>query len=205
MMLFGQKTVGDKLYNEGLALQKQYGKSKQQAAILKFKAAKVAYAKTKENVEENTAKCDKQIKKCEQTIKRLQPVSTDKKMADTAVSVQSQKEVKERQKEEKRVEIQLFVEPSRLDFKAKPKSGFKQDVKVTCNVEEWSVVSQPDWITVYTANGKIAVEASSNDGSENRSGLITVRAGDKVAQIIVNQDKKNWKDKVKGFIKNENS
>lgn len=188
---------GDKLFMEGQQLQQLQTVSSQNAAIKKFRAAKVVYTTA-----EKKKICDNQIAICYNNIRAIRAKS--KSVEQTPVSEKEEKaEVKE--KKDVRKDVELSLSETRLDFKSKPKEGATQSVEVECNYDDWEIASNPEWVTVYLSEKKFTVEAEENTGEEDRSGVIVVKCGDKEVNLVVNQDKrKNVEkvmDKVGGFFK----
>ncbi len=191
------QSTADKLYAEGIALQKIQRISKQREAINKFKAAKIAYATV-----DGKNKCDAQISACQRIIKKLTPAKKEEKEEEVVAPITTPEpepvtEVK------KRTDVRLSLSTTGLDFKGKPKEGAMQVVQVSCNYDDWEIASHPDWTTVYTAKNEFSVKVDENTG-DRRHGIIKVRCEDREVDLVVSQEKKGWKDKVKGFMKNEN-
>ena len=194
---------GDKLFMEGQSLQKVMTVASQNAAIKKFRAAKIVYTSSS-----SKTMCDNQISICNNNIKSLSkknnPVISKKRVTKGKnihnEKVEKDTAVAETPKVSKRKNINLALSETRLDFKASPKEGATQSVEVKCNYNDWTIKSQPDWTTVYTANSKFSVEASENLSDEDRSGVITVKCGDKEVDLVVNQNKKSAVNKVVGKI-----
>lgn len=194
---------GDKLFMEGQNLQKVMTITSQNAAIKKFRAAKIVYTSSS-----SKTMCDNQISICNNNLKSLtkknnlvagkkktnrgKNMHKEKVMQDTAVT--------ETPKVSKRRNVSLELSETRLDFKASPREGATQSVEVKCNYNDWTIKSQPDWTTVYTADNKFSVEASENLTGEDRSGVITVKCGEKEVDLVVNQNKKSAVNKVVGKI-----
>ena len=188
--IMAQSSRGDRLFLEGQKLQKTMTVASQNQAIKKFQQAKVAYTTT-----EKKDMCDNQISICNDNIKRIRQ--------DAAAKHAKKKEEKEEPVDTVAAEqpvveqpaVELSLSKSRLDFKANPKSGTTQSVKVNCNYDNWEVSAHPEWVTVYTAKDKISVEVEKNSSDEARSGIVTIKCGDKESSIVINQSQ------LKGFKK----
>lgn len=183
---------GDKLFMEGQQLQQVQTISSQNAAIKKFRAAKVVYTAA-----EKKKICDNQIAICYNNIKAIRA----KNEAAHSESLPEKDEVKTDVPEESgHKDVTLSLSETRLDFKYKPKEGATQSVKVNCNYDDWEIASNPEWVTVYLSEKKFTVEAAENTGEEDRSGVIVVKCGDKEVDLVVNQDKKKGVDKIVGKV-----
>lgn len=196
---------GDKLFMEGQNLQKVMTVASQNAAIKKFRAAKIVYTNAS-----NKTMCDNQIAICNNNLKTLSKgggaASTGKKRTTTKGKTTGNEAKKgtetpaaEVPKATKR-NVKLSLSESRLDFKATPNEGATQSVDVDCNYNDWAIKSKPDWITVYTTKDKFSVEAQENATGEDRSGVVTVKCGDKEVDLVVNQNKESAVNKVVGKI-----
>ncbi len=195
---------GDKLFMEGQNLQKVMTVASQNAAIKKFRAAKIVYTNAS-----NKTMCDNQIAICNNNLKTLakggDSTSTGKRKNTAKGKTGSDKKketetpVAEAPKVTKR-NVSLSLSESRLDFKAVPKEGAMQSVDVNCNYNDWAIKSKPEWITVYTTKDKFSVEAQENATGEDRSGVVTVKCGDKEVDLVVNQNKESAVNKVVGKI-----
>lgn len=187
---------GDKLFMEGQQLQQVQTIASQNAAIKKFRAAKVVYTTA-----EKKKICDNQIAICNNNIRAIRAKSSSGSVSQN--TTQSGTTVTSKKETHKNVELSLSE--TRLDFKSKPKEGATQSVEVECNYDDWEIASNPEWVTVYLSEKKFTVEAEENTGEEDRSGVIVVKCGDKEVNLVVNQDKRKGvekvMDKVGGFFK----
>lgn len=187
---------GDKLFMEGQQLQQVQTIASQNAAIKKFRAAKVVYTTA-----EKKKICDNQIAICNNNIRAIRAKSSSgsgsQNTTQSGTTVTSKKETHKN--------VELSLSETRLDFKSKPKEGATQSVEVECNYDDWEIASNPEWVTVYLSEKKFTVEAEENTGEEDRSGVIVVKCGDKEVNLVVNQDKRKGvekvMDKVGGFFK----
>lgn len=187
---------GDKLFMEGQQLQQVQTIASQNAAIKKFRAAKVVYTTA-----EKKKICDNQIAICNNNIRAIRAKSSSgsgsQNTTQSGTTVISKKETHKN--------VELSLSETRLDFKSKPKEGATQSVEVECNYDDWEIASNPEWVTVYLSEKKFTVEAEENTGEEDRSGVIVVKCGDKEVNLVVNQDKRKGvekvMDKVGGFFK----
>jgi hypothetical protein len=193
------QSSGDKLFLEGQNLQRVMTIPSQKAAINKFNAAKAVYTAA-----DKKKMCDNQIAVCNNNIKSLsKPKNKDKKGDKTSAEEKPKQEAPAAKPA--RTDVKLELSDNRLDFKAKPKEGATQSVKINCNYDDWVVAEVPEWLTVYTSKDKISVEASENTTEEDRSGIVVIKCEDKEANLIVNQDKagslKKKLDKINPFKK----
>lgn len=187
---------GDKLFMEGQQLQQVQTIASQNAAIKKFRAAKVVYTTA-----EKKKICDNQIAICNNNIRAIRAKSSSgsgsQNTTQSGTTVTSKKETHKN--------VELSLSETRLDFKSKPKEGATQSVEVECNYDDWEIASNPEWVTVYLSEKKFTVEAEENTEEEDRSGVIVVKCGDKEVNLVVNQDKRKGvekvMDKVGGFFK----
>ena len=184
------QSKGDQLFLEGQKLQQTMTISSQNQAIKKFEAAKVVYTST-----DKKTMCDNQISQCKKNISSLRKKAT-------TTTTKKEEPVEEEPKEEPVVvethkDVQLSLSATHLDFKYKPKEGEMQSVDVTCNYDDWEIVSHPDWVTVYTATAKFSVEVTRNKEDDARSGIVTVKCGDKEVDLIINQKKASKLEKAR--------
>lgn len=183
---------GDKLFMEGQQLQQVQTIESQNAAIKKFRAAKVVYT----TAEKKTI-CDNQIAICYNNINAIRSKS---KVTDNGQKAGKKEVTGDKPKRNVRRNVELSLSETRLDFKYKPKEGATQSVKVNCNYDDWVIASSPEWVTVYLSENKFTVEASENTEDEDRAGVIVVQCGDKEVDLVVNQDKKKGVDKIVGKV-----
>lgn len=195
---------GDKLFIEGQKLQQVQTVASQNAAIKKFNAAKVVY-----RIASKKKMCDNQVAICRANIKRINAARYNRQRQDKQKEEQTQEEVDEsadKSKETKNDSVakkySISLSETRLDFKSHPKEGATQSVKVQAN-DKWSIASKPEWVEVYVADNKFTVEAQANNSEEARSGIVTVKCGDKEANLVVNQEKPKKLLKVGRKLKNK--
>ena len=182
----------DKLFMEGQQLMKTMTVDKQQQAIKKFTAAKIAYTPA-----EKKQMCDNQITICNkniQTIREKAKAAQQKKQQQDSEAQQQQQQQPEPVKKDTHKNVQLELSKTRLDFKAEPKEGYTQTVKVKCNYDDWSIAEKPDWVTISMAGSEFWVKVDNNAG-DDRSGIVKVQCGNVVKDLIINQSK------LKGFKK----
>jgi len=174
----------DKLFMEGQNLMKTMTVDKQQQAINKFKAAKIAYTPT-----EKKQMCDNQIDICNKNIQTIKANAKSNKQKKQQAEESQQQEVQPQTvKKNTHVNVQLELSKTRLDFKAEPKDGYTQTVKIKCNYDDWFIASQPEWVTISTAGKEIWVKVDNNPG-DNRAGIVKVQCGDTIKELIINQSK----------------
>lgn len=181
----------DKLFMEGQELMKTMTVDKQQQAIKKFTAAKIAYTPA-----EKKKMCDNQISICNKNIQTIRDKAkaAQQKKQQEAENKQQQEAQPEPEKKDTHVNVQLELSKTRLDFKAEPKEGYTQTVKVKCNYDDWSIAEKPDWVTISMAGSEFWVKVDNNAG-DDRSGIVKVQCGNVVKDLIINQSK------LKGFKK----
>ena len=194
------QSQADKLFMEGQQLQKTMTVASQNAAIKKFNAAKVIYTTAAKK-----KMCSNQIAICMDNKRRLSKPSSPSSASSSKPKAKKSNETDDVRKETvaavvKEREVNLALSEVRLDFKCNPKEGYTQSVEVDCNYDDWEIKSKPEWTTVYTTTNKFSVEVDENETEEDRSGIITVKCGKKEVVLVVNQDKANTFDKIKGKI-----
>lgn len=187
------QSSADKLFIEGQKLQKSLTLASQNNAIKKFQAAKVVYTTA-----DKKTMCDNQISICRNNIKSIKSRSTARKKA---VVDEPEKEEVPEPVVDKHVNVELALSETRLDFKYKPKDGATQSVEVKCNYDDWEITAKPDWVEVYTSKEKFSVEAHENKDEESRSGVLTVKCGDKEVDLVINQASAKAVDKIMGGVK----
>lgn len=184
------QTSGDKLFLEGQKLQQKMTVVAQTSAIKKFRAAKIVYTTT-----DKKTMCDNQIAICSRNITTLKKANArgGRKPVRKGVSAKKRLKVVEEDSvaEEKpqKVNIELSLSESRLDFKSNPKEGTVQIVDVACNMEKIEISSKPNWVTVDVAKKKLFVSVQENNTTDERSGVVRVKCYDKEADLVVNQSK----------------
>lgn len=183
---------GDKLFIEGQNLQKVMTVKSQNAAIKKFHQAKVVYTSADKKI-----MCDNQISICRRNINDLK----SKPKKDTKDKEEKTASTETKAKVEKRQDVSLSLSETRLDFKYKPKEGATQSVKVICNYDDWTIAKKPDWVEVYTGQGKISVEVAENTTDSERSGIVVIKCDDVEADLIINQSVAKTLDKISGRVK----
>lgn len=177
----------DNLYAKAVQYQQTMTISSQNQAITYFQKAQACYdSEDKKNL------CSSQIKTCKNTIsvikKNSQGDNTASKKKEEEKDKLTQNEMPEKVMEDT-VAIVLSVSESVVKFKAKGRE-FKK-VKVNCNLEDWSVVGMPDWIS-YSVNNdnEIVLEAVENTSKEERSCIIKVECRGSSVTFGVLQSKK---------------
>lgn len=197
-----QSSQGDKLFQEGQKLQQTMTKASQNAAIKKYAAAKTFYTAAS-----SKAMCDNQIAICRKNIQSIgkpviKPRSKPVRTHDDGNSTTEEVAQPVTPAVKKLTNVSLALSEKRLDFKAMPKEGATQSVKVDCNYDEWEIDKKPDWVTVYVSEDKkkFSVEAQANSTGEERSGVVTIKCGDKEEDLVINQKKENTVGKVVGKI-----
>lgn len=183
------QTSGDKLFLEGQKLQQKMTVVAQISAIKKFRAAKVVYT----TIDKKTM-CDNQIAICSRNITTLKKSNArgGRKPVRKGVSAKKRLNVEEdsvTEEKPQRVNVELSLSESRLDFKSNPKEGTIQIVNVACNMEKIEISSKPDWVTVDIAKKRLFVSVQENNTTDERSGVVRVKCYDKEADLVVNQSK----------------
>ena len=179
------QSMCDKLYAEGVKLQKTQTVSAQRSAITKFEKAKACYdSDAKKN------QCDQQIKVCRYTIKKLsspkasttaKPTEKPTDSINSITPIVAEKEIQKRN-------VTLSVSPTQLTFRGKGEE-FKK-VKVICNYTDWKVKDSPTWVKYSRSNdGELVIEVpDKNPDTKNvRSGIVTVECEDTNVSIVVVQ------------------
>ena len=201
-----QSSQGDKLFQEGQKLQQTMTKASQNAAIKKYVAAKTFYTAAS-----SKAMCDNQIAICRKNIQSIgKPTARSVRGGGTKDRRHLDKENNKTEEAaqpvvpavKKLTNVSLSLSEKRLDFKAVPKEGATQSVKVDCNYDEWEIDKKPEWVSVYVSEDKkkLSVEAQANETGEERSGVVTIKCGDKEEDLVINQKKENTVGKVVGKI-----
>ncbi len=168
----------DQLFIEGQNLQQKMTITAQNSAIKKFQAAKVIYVAQarKDMCDNQIAICNKNIQTIRAERKAKEQASQPQPVAQDTVQVDTHKDVS------------LQLSKAFVEFKASPKDGYTQSVKVTCNYDDWIIAEHPDWVTVYKTENKISIEVEDySEGEEDRSGMIVIKCGDTTASLAVNQ------------------
>ena len=195
------QSKAEKLYAEGEQLAATATVASQEAAIKKFKAAKVVFtnAKKKQICDRAVAACRKNIKTINERNAAKKTTASAKKKPSKAHNDTPKHEEETSQQEiiviEKPVIIEqravaLAARPGSLLFKGNTK-GKPQTIHVTCNFDDWYVVSQPHWIAsaISIDHQQLIVNAYDNDNNFPRTGEIKIQCGNKIATIIVEQKK----------------
>lgn len=173
------QSSGDKLYAQGLELQKTQTVQSQKQAIAKFQSAKKLYdsaAKKKQ--------CDNAIVVSNNIIKNLsqpsQATSRDRRSSNQNAPKTTEK---------KTTKLEVSNEKLQLDCEERSVS-----IRVTTNEDDWSVTTianndGEDFISIEQSKllSVITVKCPHNDNTQNRSQTIEVRAGDLKKEIIVEQ------------------
>lgn len=174
-MAFAQ-TSGDKLYNQGLQLQKTMTINAQNQAIAKFKSAKNLYDSAAKK-----AQCDQAIQVSQGIIKQLKIGTTGgggKKPGQTIP-------------EPVVVEPTLDINPSNFDL---PQEANTVQVTVATNQEEWSVTPVNDGSKLFAqatkGDNKITIYVMPNPTYEKRAQKFLVTAGDLIKEITITQSGK---------------
>ena len=169
------QTSGDKLYSQGLSLQKNQNVNSQRAAISKFQSAKKLYdsaAKKKQ--------CDDAIAVSYNIIKTI---SSRKGRINT--------------KNDRNVDLKtsvLEISNEKLQIDSEHHSV---TVNITTTESEWSVtpISNDDGVAFLSVNrnkeeNNFEIVCSANNSTQKRSQTVEVRAGDLKKNLIVEQEGK---------------
>ena len=175
--LFAQATA-DKLFLEGQELQKVMTIKSQNAAINKFKAAKVSY-----KTEEKKKMCDNQISICNQNISNIKkgggkPNPGNNTGSNTTTSAAS---------------VQFSITPASLLFDGDKNGSAK--VIVTAPSTEWNFTSETgvngteSFATIRRSNDLTAlnVETTANTTTLDRQQTISVKYHDKSQTLTIRQ------------------
>ena len=188
------QTAADARYSQGMSLKRQRTKVSLVKAISAFNDAKGLYA-----TEAGKDKCDAQIGACRYLLKKLnKPKPKHKPIKEDDKKIV----VKEEAKVEKYKDVEISLSEDYLDFKSRMEGG-AQSVTVTCNYDDWFIEDKPEWVKASKAgNDKIYVEVEDNLGKEKRSGVVSIKCGDKDVDLVINQKKADITRKVKeGAVK----
>lgn len=175
------QSSGDKLYNQGLQLQKTMTVQAQNSAISKFTSAKKLYDSAAKK-----AQCDNAISVSRNIIASLK----GGKGKNTGGTKGPQKTEQEPQEEP--ATISLTNTEFSLDNATKALT-----VGVTCNKDDWSVsaVARPDGSSFLnvakSANDKIIINVPANYTTETRDQKVQVKAGSVTADITITQTGKH--------------
>ena len=167
---------GDRLYSQGLELQKRQTVQAQKSAIAKFQSAKKLYdsaAKKKQ--------CDDAITVSNNIIKTI---STNKKSKSSSQTV--------KEAELKASVLELSNEKLQLDCERR-----SVIVNITTTEPEWSVtpISNNDGmafisVSQYTEERRFEIICSANNSTRQRSQVVEVRAGDLKKTLVIEQSGK---------------
>lgn len=84
------------------------------------------------------------------------------------------------------INIQLSFSEQTVKFKSK--GGEFKKVKVSCNIEDWSIVECPDWITCsLNKNDEIVLESQRNEEKKQREGDVVVQCDKEKKSIHIVQ------------------
>ena len=167
------QTSGDKLYSQGLELQKKQTVQSQKAAIAKFQSAKKLYDSAVKKKQ-----CDDAIAVSNNIIKGLD----GKKTADTHSGGKGG--------ELKASVLELSNEKLQLDSEARSVT-----VNITTTESEWSItpVANSDGVafvsvTQHPENNSFEIVCSANNSTSPRQQKVEVRAGNLRKELIVEQN-----------------
>lgn len=90
------------------------------------------------------------------------------------------------QEPEEKVTPSISASPNSVTFSYE---GETKNVAVTCNVDEWSYSGQPEWLKIVKSEGSLAMTADANPSLEDRTGAVTLTAGDATFNVEVKQEK----------------
>lgn len=191
---YGQNSC-ENLYAKAIKYQQTMTIASQNQAIAYFQKAQTCY-----DSEAKKKLCASQIATCKNTIalikKSNQGANSDSKNGN-AVETKDSLTIVDKQKKEvvDAIEVSLSLSENILKFKAK--GGEFKKVKVLCNVDDWKVVEQPEWVTIsISKDNEIVVEASKNPEKVERSGMVKIECRGVYATFAVLQAKKGLLDKI---------
>lgn len=179
--LLWAQSSGDKLYNQGLKLQKTMTVQAQNSAISKFSSAKKLYDSATKK-----AQCDNAISVSRNIIASLKN-GGGKKTGSTKISEKTNKE-----SSEEPITIALTNTEFNLDNDIRTLS-----IGVTCNKDDWSVspVALPDGSSFLSAQksgiDKIMIDVPANNTTETREQKVQVKSGMTTAEISITQSGKH--------------
>lgn len=167
------QTSGDKLYNEGLALQKTMTVKSQNAAIDKFRKAKKIYDSSAKK-----AQCDQAISVSQNIIKQLGSGTSGKGI------------IKDKNKKVEEEAPTLEVSNSTFDIS---EDGIEVTVNVSTNQPNWEVYAVPSangdsFLKVEKeSDNKVRIFVPANESAEERTQNAYVETGALRKEITVNQ------------------
>lgn len=179
------QTAADRLYLEGIKLAQVMTIKSQNAAIDKFKGAKVIYTKASKK-----KSCDEEISKCRMRI-RLIPHPPKPPRPKPGDNVGEKVEVADSVAMPTLDDVSLVLSKTTLDFKAHPKEGYTQTVEVKCNYD-WEISEKPEWVNTFISEDKtkINISVKDNESGDKRAGVVEITCHGKRATLIINQGKK---------------
>lgn len=177
----------DNLYAKAVKYQQTMTIDSQNQAITYFQKAQACYdSEDKKNL------CSSQITTCKNTISMIKSKKSDTtKKTKKGDSKDNLTEIRTPEKTKMdTVKARLSVSETIVKFKAK--GGEFKKVKVTCNLNDWTVTDHPDWIS-YSINkeNEIVLEAAENPLKEERSGMIKIECRGVSTNFAVLQSKKS--------------
>lgn len=181
------KAQADQLYLEGKKLAQVMTVKSQNAAIGKFKGAKVIYTKASKK-----KLCDNEISKCNKNIQKIIGPKPPKPPRPKPEDNNAGEKVEAADSTVTQAPDGVLLELSHtaLDFKAYPKKGYTQTVDVKCNYD-WEIAERPEWVNTFTSEDKtkINISVKDNESGDKRAGVVEITCHGKRARLIINQGK----------------
>lgn len=178
------QTSCDKFYANGVKYQQIMTVASQNRAISYFKKAKLCYdSPTKKDL------CDQQITACRNVITQISKKNKSKETTpspkDNVDSLVTKPKIQKNKTKE--TDIKLSINCTYLKFKGK--GGEFKKAKIICNNSDWEIADKPDWVNCSKSNDEIVVEVVKNPNKQERSGIITIKCGDKSVSLTIIQEK----------------
>lgn len=181
--VMAQSSAGDKIYNEGMALQSRMDCKSQKAAIEKFKKAKKLYdSSTKKS------QCDNAIAVSQNIITQLNCNGTKPPKLDGPTPQKPQKPSNPKPVID---DITLELDKSLFEI---PENATEIDITVDTNYPDWSIYTvtmdeEEPFIKVERISGSRArISVERNEGFHFRRQYANVKAGALIKTVIVRQE-----------------
>lgn len=181
-LLANAQSAGDKLYNEGIKYQQTMTISSQRKAIEAFEQAQACY-----DSQSNKELCEQQIKTCKNTIALIKKNEKALAEAEEAARKAAEGAAAEPVAEEVRVRDDVTISFGDVVILEFGKKGDTKTVTVTCNYDDWDVVSAPDWVTCLRKDNELYIVVPENPAKEERSGSVKVGCDQTVESFVVRQ------------------
>lgn len=84
------------------------------------------------------------------------------------------------------VDVNLILSDESIRFKNK--GGEFKKVKVICNIEDWEILSYPNWITISRNDNEFVIESTKNNTKKHRTGILKVGCLGETKEISILQN-----------------